>query len=281
MMTRPKRGSTFPTRSRTSRRTRRTPLRAPRLPALPLPYPRFRLGSSPTRRDTKLRRAAALGSAVTWVVALLVQAGLRAGFAANAGFVMAQVALWSLVLAFALSLAMAPGRHGLGADLRWTARPRCWLHSVSCCSRLVWLRPDLRGASVKWEPLAPLSNCFTYASLVAVPVTFLAAWSAQEGVPRGGGVARGRHGGGLRIGSSALVLTLHCASPLGGQSPSAMGSRSLCRRVLGAILSEGGGALSAPAAGAARPRRSGDGFAPRARSALSCPMFANRGAHER
>jgi hypothetical protein len=172
---------------------------------------------------------------VTWGVALLVHAGLRAGFAANAGFVMAQVALWSLVLAVAVSLAMAPGRHGLGADLRWTGSMAVLAPLGFMLLALVWLVPGSSGSFGEVGALGPLSGCFTYALLVAVPTTLLAAWSLRRAFPAAAAWRGAAVGAACGL-SSALVLTLHCASPLGGHIALGHGLPIAVSVVLAALL---------------------------------------------
>jgi hypothetical protein len=178
--------------------------RAPAAPSAP----------SPTRADLKKRRLGGFAGGLVWAGAALAWFGLREELAENAGLVAGQAIAWVLLVLSALMLALGGGRRGLGSPVGRARALAIGAPVAFLAASLFWLPKTAEpfGATGDFTNLAA---CFAVGMAVAVPLLALALWSVRRSFPSAAGWRGALLGAASGLGA-ALVLTLHCASPLGG-----------------------------------------------------------------
>jgi hypothetical protein len=167
-----------------------------------------RLGTALVRRQTRGRRAAALGVSVAWLFTHLAVYGVRHDFARlPVEYVAAQIALPALLGAGSLLLALAPGKLGLGlgaiivTSLAVLGPLSFWLFAIG-------LRAPAAAAS---------DGNFWLASLVCLDLTLawaaapllLAAWTLRRAFAAGAGWRSTLLGAAIGLLSGAAI-NLHC-----------------------------------------------------------------------
>jgi hypothetical protein len=178
--------------------------RAPAAPAL----------ASPTRGDMKKRRLVALVGSLAWVGVALAIVGFRHELGEHAGLVAGQTFLWSALFVAVLVLALGKGPRGLGAPVDRARGLTIAVPVAFIVAGLCWLP----ASAATFGEIGPFSNvvgCFIVGIAVVVPLVALLVWSVRRSFPSAAGWRGALLGAASGLGA-ALVLTLHCASPLGG-----------------------------------------------------------------
>jgi hypothetical protein len=183
------------------------PLSARHAPAAPT-------APSPTRADVKKRRLGGFAVGIAWAGAALAWFGLRDELAENAGLVAGQATAWGLLVLSALVIAVSGGRRGLGSPVGWARALAIGAPVAFLAASLFWL-PKTAEPFAATGDFANLAACFAVGMAVAMPLLALALWSVRRSFPSAAGWRGALLGAASGLGA-ALVLTLHCASPLGG-----------------------------------------------------------------
>lgn len=189
---------------------------------------------SPTRADVKRRRVGALGASIIWACAVLAFFGVREELAENASLVAGQAILWLALFCVALALAVRKGRRGLGSGVGWARALAFGAPLTFVLVALFWL-PASAAAFGATGDTTSLAACFAVGMGVAVPLVALASFGVRRSFPSAAGW-RGALLGAASGLAAALVLTLHCASPLGGHIALAHGLPLVLASLTGAWL---------------------------------------------
>jgi hypothetical protein len=190
--------------------------------------------TSPTRAEMKKRRTGALVGALVWTGAVLAVFGLREELHENAGLVAGQAIAWLLLVLSALVLAVGGGSRGLGSPVAWARVLAIGAPVAFLVASLFWLPKTTAPFGATGE-FSNLVICFSLGVAVALPLIALALWSVRRSFPAAPGWRGALLGAASGLGA-ALVLTLHCGSPLGGHVALAHGMPLVLSSVAGAWL---------------------------------------------
>jgi hypothetical protein len=182
----------------------------------------------------KRRRLVALVGSLAWASAALALFGLREGLEENAGFVAGQTSVWLALFVLSVALAVAKGPRGLGGSVGWARALAIGVPVAFFVAGLFWL-PASTAPFAATGDLSNLVGCFTVGIGVAAPLIALFAWSVRRSFPSAAGWRGALLGAASGLGA-ALVLTLHCASALGGHVALAHGLPLLLAALTGSWL---------------------------------------------
>jgi hypothetical protein len=199
------------------------------------PLPAVPSEASPTRLQLGRRRALALGVAALWPLVLLAVWGFRQRGSADMGFMAAQGATWTALIALASFLSFSRGRRGLGAPIRAVEAVVLGGLLVFFFVALFWLPSGDASAFAEMGPPALLPPCLSLGLFASLPMLLVATWPMRRTLVNGAAWRGAALGVAAGFGA-VLVLTLHCSSTFGGHIALAHGAPLLVAAVAGAIL---------------------------------------------